>query len=143
MIDPKNGVSLREYKRAYDARRKNTHKRVHLTLTLEDYQIFEQLAHDLGTSPAKAISHLAKSGADLVPAPIPKSTRDFLRECIVTLRRTGRVFNQCAKHWHRKSYIPENQKPLWIENCEFLARFFLKIEKAIMNLGESNHRHDP
>ena len=133
MVSEKH-VSEREYKRTYDKRRKLTHRRVNLTMTAEDYAIFEQLAHDLDTSEAKAILHLAKAGVALVPPPVPKSTRDLIRESLVTIRRAGNVFNQCAKHWHRKSFIPEHEKPLWIENCEFLAHHFQRFEKTVKRL---------
>ena len=138
-----NIPSRRDYKRLYDERRKVSHKSVHLTMTIEEYLAFKDVADSLGTSPNKAIIQLAQTGAQVIPPPLPQATRDFIRQSLITVRRTGQVFNQCARQWFKKAYIPENQRELFIENCEFLAQNLQLLDKQITGLGTPQQRHDP
>lgn len=91
----KDPEDKKDYQHAYDQRRRETHRSVKVTLTLDQYARFERFAKTERLSIPKTLSVLAESKMNDAPF-VTHDTKEKLSEIVRLLRASGNNVNQIA-----------------------------------------------
>lgn len=91
----KNPNEKKAYQDDYDNRRRQTHRAIKLTLTLDEYRRFERFAKTERHSIPKTLTALASAKLDDAPF-VPNDIKEKLAEIVRLLRASGNNVNQIA-----------------------------------------------
>lgn len=116
----KSKAGRKRYQSSYDRRRKQSHKAVKVTLTLDQYRRFERFAKTEKQSIPKTVGALADAKLNDAPF-VPHDTKEKLSEIVRLLRASGNNVNQIAHACNMQTgFIGDGKTPQ--EGVEILTQ---------------------
>ena len=123
-----NPEDRKRYQRDYDVQRRQTHKAVKVTMTLNQYRQFESYAKGAKQTVARALISLAKSKLEALPVLDP-GTQKKLDEIVFILRNCANNVNQIA-HASNLRVMMDDDPPTPSEGTKVLT----KIHEGLVQL---------